>query len=166
MTTKTISEYLIRMTSGRTIVHCYCSGAVDPTDPEDTAPDAAVRAAIQAQHAEAPGLWHGTAVRDQCGKLVTRLVVESPAAAAHRALSIAMAAYAGYARRPRSVEAWSACASMLWLARQDAVAAGILQHGTDAYELVSARYRDADIRRSTGRAFQAACPREADAVRL
>ncbi len=60
----------------------------------------------------------------------------------------ALRCYARMASRPRKSAAWSWMGCQLWNARQDAVRAGILvKHRpdgslTDAWEFVSARYRD------------------------
>lgn len=66
--------------------------------------------------------------------------------AAQRQLSIALRAYEGLASRPRTRHAWSYVQCALWNARQDAVRAGILVHGTESYVFVTDRLYDANMR--------------------
>ena len=70
---------------------------------------------------------------------------------ANRALRV----YHRATHRPRKVGCWDFVACELWNGRQDAVRSGAVLRGTDEYEFISARYRDAIARAEYGRFLEA-----------
>lgn len=84
----------------------------------------------------------------------------TPSATTHPAaaeLARALLRYHRGAARPRSADFWGEVQTRIWNARQNAVHAGVLDRASDAYEFVSARYRDAEQRREYARATGEAC---------
>lgn len=74
------------------------------------------------------------------------LAIPSTFDIAARSVRIALDAYNGLARRPRSRRAWVHVQCLLWNARQDAVRAGVLDRKSDSYRFLSDRLHDANRR--------------------
>lgn len=86
----------------------------------------------------------------------TPLELDIDATAAGLALTRALRVYAKAASRPRKAQCWAYVQTELWNARQDALRAGVLKRGTQAYAFVSARYRDASLQLETARSMERA----------